>query len=151
MKKFILFLFCAVYTAICAEAQVRVVKSSDRKISIDFSGIRSSADADSPLFFQTLEKDLRLSGWFEPMRGSGELRLIGTAGHDGDNLKAVCQIYRRSDQFRLFSKSYSIEAGRARTLAHRVADEMVETITGHKGIASARIALVGNQSGAKEL
>ncbi|MDK2857125.1 MAG: TolB protein [Verrucomicrobiota bacterium] len=151
MKKVMIFLFCAVYTALCAEAQIRVVKSADRKISIDFSAARASRDADSPLFFQTLERDLQRSGWFKPVRGTGELRLIGTAGRDGGNVKAVCQIYRRSDQARLFSKSYNIESGRARTLAHHVADDMIKAITGNKGFASARIALVGNLSGAKEL
>ena len=134
-----------------SNAQVRVVKSANRKISIDVSGLRVAGDSASQTFFQTLEKDLRLSGWFEPRRSSGELRLTGSTGTSGRKLKVIAQVARRGESSRLFSKSYSIETDHARALAHRVADDLVETITGHKGIASTKIAVVGTRSGAKEL
>ncbi len=151
MKNILFLALCATLLAPCASAQVRVVKSAERKIVIDFSGLRAASDSASQTFSRTLENDLRLSGWFQPVRGTGELRLIGTVDRRGGNLKTVCQVYRGSDQARLFSKSYSIETGRTRTLAHRVADDLIEAITGHKGIASTRIALVGTRTGKKEL
>jgi len=151
MKKLLFLTLCTLLFAPCGFSQVRVVKSADRKITIDFSGMRTASDPASRSFFQTLEKDLSLSGWFEPLRGSGELRLAGTVGSDGRNLKVIAQVIRSSDQTRLFSKSYSIETDRARTLAHHVADDILEAITGHKGFASTKIAVVGSRGGIKEL
>ncbi len=151
MKRLFPFLLFALFLIPNSNAQVRVVKSANRKISIDVSGLRAGGDTASQTFFQTLEKDLRLFGWFEPRRGSGELRLAGSAGTSGRKLKVIAQVARRGDSARLFSKSYSIEIDRARTLAHRVADDLVSTLTGHKGIASTKIAVVGTRSGAKEL
>ncbi len=151
MKYILLFSLFALLIAPVSKAQVRVVKSANRKISIDVSGLRAAGDSASQTFFQTLEKDLRLSGWFDPKRRSGELFLSGSARSSGRKLKVIAQVARRSDSTRLFSKSYSIETDRARTLAHRVADDLIETITGHKGIASTKIAMVGTRSGAKEL
>lgn len=148
MKKLIFLILC---TAVAATAQVRVVKSADRKLVIDLSGMRTAPDAASQTFFQTLEKDLRISGWFAPQRGTGELRLVGSVETSGGSVKTVCQVYRTGDQARLFSKSYSIDVAQVQTLAHRAADDIVETITGRKGIASVRIAMVGNMTGAKEL
>lgn len=150
MKKILFLFLCALLAAPCGFSQVRVVKSADRKIQMDLSGLRVATDAASRAFFQTLENDLRNSGWFETLRGGGEIRLIGSAGLNGSSLEAVCQIYR-ADQTRLFSKSYSTDANQARILAHRAADDIIEAITGHKGFASCRIALVGNRTGKKEL
>jgi TolB protein len=151
MKHLLLFSVCALLLAPCSNAQVRVVKSANRKITLDISRLRAGRDSASQTFFQTLEKDLRLSGWFDPRRGSGELRLTGTIGPSGRKLKVLARVVRSSDQAQLFAKSYSIETAHARTLAHRVADEIIGAITGHKGIASTKIAFVGNRGGVKEL
>ncbi len=151
MKRILIFCLFALLIAPGCHAQVRVVKSANRKISIDISGLRAAGDSASQTFFQTLEKDLRLSGWFEPRRSRGELHLSGSAKTSGRKLKVVALVARHGDSTRLFSKSYSIETDRARTLAHRVADDLVSTLTGHKGIASTKIAVVGTRSGAKEL
>jgi len=151
MKRLFLFLICSLLLLPCSNAQVRVVKSANRKITLDVSAFRATGDSASRTFFQTLEKDLRLSGWFEPRRGSGELRLSGTAAGGGRKLKVIARVARNSDQSQLFAKSYSAEPAQARTLAHSVADDIIETITGHKGIASTKIAVVGTRSGAKEL
>ena len=42
-------------------------------------------------------------------------------------------------------------SGGPRLAAHRFADDIVETLTGHKGIASSRIAFVSTRSGRKEI
>jgi len=151
MKRFLLFSVCALLLIPCSDAQVRVVKSANRKITLNVSGLHVGRDSASQTFFQTLEKDLRLSGWFSPTRGSGELRLSGTVGPSGRKLKVTARVARSSDQAGLFAKTYSADAAQARALAHSVADEIIEAITGHKGIASTKIAVVGTRSGAKEL
>lgn len=137
-----------ILSAPAIHAQVRVVKSADRKIAIDLSGLRTGGDSSSQTFFKTLEKDLRLSGWFETVRGNGEVRVNGTATSSGGEIKAGGQVVRLNDQAVLLSKNYS---GPTRTAAHRMADDIVEAVTGHKGIASMRIVLVGNRTGKKEL
>lgn len=153
MKKIIPLILClaTVCATIPASAQVRVVKSADRKINLDISGLRLSTDSESQLFFQTLERNLRLSGWIEPRRGGGELRLVGTVGREGNALRIIGQVYPQGGSDRLFSKSYRGETAQARGLAQRMADDLVEALTGHQGIASCRLVLVGERNGIKEL
>lgn len=146
-----LFLCCFLLISTQSIAQVRVVKSADRKITLNFSGLRTASDPAAQLFSRTLEKDLRLSGWLEPLRGRGELALTGTASVRSGKTHVVCQIQRSTDRTRLFSKSYSIDKERTRTLAHRAADDIILAITGHQGIASTKIAVIGTRSGSKEL
>jgi TolB protein len=148
MKKCLLLCVLITLAVPSVRAQVRVVKSADRKITIDLSTLRTSGDAGSQTFLKTLEKDLRLSGWFDPVRGGGEMRVNGSAAPSGGEVKAGGQVVRLNDQAILLSKNYS---GQARTIAHQMADDIVEAVTGHKGIASMRIVLVGNRSGKKEL
>jgi TolB protein len=151
MKRLFLFAIYSALFAACSPAQVRVVKSSDRKLTINMSSLRVGSDSASRTFFQTLEKDLKLSGWLSPMRGNGEIVLSGTVRQQGSDVKATCQITRAADRSVLLSKGYSLQSTRARSLAHKVADEIVEAITGRKGIASTKIAVVGTRSGRKEL
>jgi TolB protein len=148
MKKLFFILLCLFLITPWVNAQVRVVKSADRKITIDLSGLRTATDAASQTFLKTLEKDLRLSGWFDPVRGGGEIRLNGTTTSSGSDTKTSGQVIRLNDQTTLLSKSYS---GQSRVIAHRMADDIVQAVTGHKGIASMRIVLVGNRTGKKEL
>jgi TolB protein len=147
MKRLLFIILCIGLTA---HAQVRVVKSANRKIGIQLSGMQVSGAA-AQTFFQTLENDLRIFGWFSPSRSSGELMLSGSASVSGGKLKVIAQVFQKTDQTRLFSKRYSIDSSQARTLAHRLADDLVESIVGKKGIASTKIAVIGTRSGAKEL
>ncbi len=148
MKRLLLCTCLLLFSATCATAQVRVVKSADRKITINLSGLRTAGDPASKTFLQTLEKDLRLSGWLDPVRAGGEVLVNGTASPSGSELKAGCQVVRLADQASLLSKSYS---GQTREIAHKMADDIVMAVTGHKGFASMRIVLVGNKTGKKEL
>jgi len=151
MKHLILLFLSGLFLAAPLSAQVRVVKSADRKIAVDLSGLRLSGDPASQTFLQTLENDLRRSGWLEPVRSGGEIRLNGTVTPSGSDLRVAAQAVRLSDRATLISKSYAMPGAQARTLAHRVADDLVEAITGHKGFASMRLVLVGNRTGNKEL
>jgi TolB protein len=151
MKKSLFLFCCYVLCAASVCAQVRVAKSADRKVSLDLSGMRIAADSGSQTFFRTLENDLRLSGWFTLSRSSGEIRLDGSVAQKGGSIQANVQAVRNADRTRLLSKGYSLETAQVRALAHRVADDIVAAVTGRKGFASTKIALVGTRSGAKEL
>lgn len=151
MKHRLLFITLCLLIAAHSSAQIRVIKSADRKIALDLSGLQVSSAPDAQLFFQTLEKNIKLSGWFLPTRSGGDLRAAGSVAIRGNTLRVIAQVVRLADQTTLFSKSYSLESVRARTLAHRVSDDIVEAITGKKGIASTKIAVIGTQSGHKEL
>lgn len=137
--------------AIAAPAQVRVAKSFEHKVSIDLSGVRTGAQSTAQTFLKTLENDLRLSGWLRPVRAEGEIELSGSVETSGGDLRATLYAMRRADRTQLLSKGYALSPERVRALAHRAADDLVRAITGHRGMASTRIALIGTQSGHKEL
>ncbi|MCS6771481.1 MAG: hypothetical protein NZ740_05585 [Kiritimatiellae bacterium] len=128
-------------------AQVRVVKGAGQKTSIDWSAYQA-LDADGQLFLKVLTDDLIRSGWFaRAPAGSGELALTGEAG--GRSVQAV--VFNRGTRQQVYGKRFPMEPNQVRRLAHVVADEIVLAVTGRRGMASGRIALVGNRTGRKEL
>ncbi|OQA23834.1 MAG: translocation protein TolB [Verrucomicrobia bacterium ADurb.Bin345] len=74
---------------------------------------------------------------------------------DDSALWEVAETHLSPSQQRLYSrllgKTYRASADGARRLAHQVADEIIEAVTGQKGIFSGRLVLVGNRTGSKEL
>lgn len=134
-----------------SEAQVRVVKGAGAKSSIDWSSFNAGGDAAAQTFLKVLGDDLLRSGWFtRGGPGASELALTGSAS-GGGAVKAQVWVTGRANQQQYLAKSYGADAGAVRRLAHQVADEIVEAVTGRKGMASARLALVGNRTGRKEL
>lgn len=135
-----------------ARAQVRVVKGAGEKTSIDWSAYNAGGDAASQTFLKVLGDDLLRSGWFtRGSPGQAELALTGNAAQQGGSLKAQVWVYGRSAQRQYLAKAYGADLSGVRRLAHQVADEIVEAVTGRKGFASARLALVGNRTGKKEV
>lgn len=142
-------LFAAV---VCVHAQVRVTKSPGQKSTIDLSGLVAEKMSGAQLFHKTLQSDLDRSGWF--VRGSpgrSEYTVTGECGEGGGNVKVECRVHEVATRKTLLSKSYRASANDARRLAHQVADEIIEAVTGRKGLFSGRLVLVGNRTGAKEL
>ncbi len=114
------------------EPRIKVVKSD--KLSIALTGL-SGGD------LETLRKDLALSGYFSvtapaeaqyTVKASGELQ--GVVTDKGGQT--------------MLSKSYS---GAGRERIHRFADDIVETLTGNRGIANTKIAFVATRTGKKEI
>lgn len=135
-----------------ASAQVKVVKSAGQKTAMDWSAYQAGGDVAAQTFLRVLTDDLMRSGWFlRGAPGQAELALTGSAAQQGGALRAEVRVYGRVAQREYLGKVYSQDAGQARQLAHRVADEVVFAITGRKGIASGRLAMVGNQTGHKEI
>jgi TolB protein len=131
-----------------AQAQVRVVKGGATKAGIDWSRLVARGVAPSE-FKRVLEDDLIRSGWFTPAAPGAEFSLVGTAQESGQ-LTAQIQLFSASQQRWLLSKQYTVAGTAARSLAHRVADDILAAI-GRKGMFSGRIVMVGTRSGAKEL
>lgn len=135
-------LFLTLATLACANAQeatITVKKSDAINIALKpFSG------PDGALAGKVVGNDLDLSGVFSiglPERATYSVG--GTAG--GGSLQGVVTDNRGSV---ILQKTYS---GNIREISHRFSDDIVETITGSKGIASSKIAFVSNRSGAKEI
>jgi TolB protein len=147
-----LILFSAVALSVAADAQVVIKKPGSEKSSMDFSGLTGAGDEASRTFRQVLESDLIRSGYFAKAQpGAGEFALKGSSDLRGNTLRAEVTAVGRATQQTYLNKAYSVDAAAARRMAHQVADEIVFAITGKKGFASARLALVGNRSGKKEL
>jgi len=106
--------------------------------------IRSLGGPEGAAATKVLQNDLDLSGVFgivPPERAS--FTVSGTAG--GGSLQGEVSDGRGGT---VLKKSYQ---GNARQAAHLFADDIVETLTGQKGIASSKIAFVSARSGKKEI
>jgi TolB protein len=122
-----------------AEAPTITVRKSDA-LNVAFTGIGGSG---GDVVSKVVQNDLTLSGWFTLVQPSmAAITVSGTAA--GGVLQGRVQ---KGGEV-VLSKSYS---GSPRVAAHRFADDVVETLTGHKGIASTTIAFVSNRSGRKEI
>lgn len=137
----------ALLLAIPARAQVTVVKGAGQKTSIDWSAYQPQ-DGTGQLFLKVLTDDLIRSGWFSRAGGGGgELALTGQAGAGG----AQVIVFNRGTRQQVFGKRYPVNPQEVRRLAHVVADEITLAVTGRRGMAAGRIALVGSRTGRKEL
>lgn len=135
-----------------ARAQVRVTKPMGYKSAMDWSQFGAAQTANAALFRRTLIEDLTRSGWFVPAAaGRGEFTLQGLCEDDGAELRVKCYVYEVTSQRNLLSKGYRQDVADTRQLAHRVADDIIEAVTGQKGIFSGRLVVVGNRTGHKEL
>lgn len=152
MKRIVALLILVFVAADIASAQVRVSKGAGHKTTIDWSSFGGSQTTPGSVFKKTLQDDLVRSGWFTPAaRGQGILVLQGLYEDDGSDLRVKCYVFEAQTKQSYVSKSYRAGSPEARRLAHKVADEIIEAVTGKKGICSGRIALVGNRTKRKEI
>lgn len=135
-----------------SSAQVRVTKSLSEVSLLDLSGLKSGTDNAAVVFRRTLEADLTRSGWFN-LSGAGraEFAAQGQVETAGARLAISCEAYNTLTRERCLAETYQDDAREARSLAHRLADDLVKALTGQPGMASAKIVLVGNRTGKKEL
>lgn len=100
---------------------------------------------------EVLKNDLRLSGRFrlEPS-GSAEFVQQGSVRADRGAVTIECTVTQRGGKV-VLSKSYQGSTQDLRRLVHTVSDDVVLTITGQRGIAQTKIALVWSRNGVKEL
>ncbi len=126
--------------ALCAQETTITVKKGDAtSIAIKpFGGAEGAAAA------KVVQNDLDLSGLFlmsPPERAS--FSVGATAG--GGSLQGTVTDHSGSV---ILQKTYS---GNTRAASHQFSDDIVETITGNKGIASTKIAFVSTRTGRKEI
>jgi len=151
MKKPLFLLTIAAWTIAAHAQRVEIAKPGDGKIGISFASFKSGRDSASRTFLQTLQADLVRSGWFRLSTKYAEVSLVGKCAGGSTTIKAECQVFKTSDRKRLLGKAYHAKTSHVRTLAHKVADEILYAVTGRKGMASAKIVLVGNRTKKKEL
>ncbi len=132
------------------DVDVRVRKGQASKMALDLSAFRAPATGSAGLFRRTLEADLARSGWFVLSPG-GAYSILGSCDEAGADLRVQCQAVNTATTQAKLNKSFRDAGGNARRLAHAVSDEIVKALTGHPGIASTRIVLVGASGRRKEL
>lgn len=129
----------AITPAVAQEATITVKKSDTLNIAL-----KPFAGPDGGLAGKIVQNDLDLAGLFSiglPERAT--YSVSGTAA--GGSLQGIVTDNRGSV---VLQKNYS---GNIRQSAHRFSDDIVQTLTGSKGIASSKIAFVSNRSGSKEI
>jgi TolB protein len=92
---------------------------------------------------KVVQDDLTLSGYFKFGGADSSYNVRGTAS--GGSLQG--QVVDHSGGT-VLSKTYS---GNTRTNAHQFANDIIETLTGQKGIAGTRITFIATRSGKKEV
>lgn len=122
------------------EAPLITITKSD-KISV---GLNAITGADSATITQVLQKDLQLSGAFSVGASTTASFLVSGAA-SGSALRGLVQ--ERGGKV-ILERSYP---GNARSQAHAFANDIVETITGVRGIAGSKIGFVATRSGSKEI
>jgi TolB protein len=144
MKKtatFLLSIFCLTSAAFVArgEETPTITISKGDRINLSLTPLSGSEGAAAT---KTLQRDLELAGYFT-MSANASYTAKGSAS--GGSLQG--QVLDHSGGT-VLSKTYS---GGARETAHHFADDIVETLTGNKGIAGSKIAFIGTRSGKKEV
>jgi TolB protein len=127
-------------------------------------------------FYEVLENDLRLSGWFEIIPADGFIEPAGTGIRDGqfrysdwqsvgavvvgktllqsrsgNQLYAEVWTYDASAERRLGARSFTGSGDNARLLAHKVANEIIFRVTNREGPFNTRFAAAATLRGNKEI
>ncbi len=151
MKRILVMLAICLMAIIAPGRTIDVVKSGEGKISINLGAYRAGADSASRTFLTVLKADLNRSGYFTVTSRGGALNVVGTCSAAGSQLQVQCQVFETATRQRRLGRAYNGNAADPRSLAHKVADEIVYAVTGKPGMASAKLALVSNRTGRKEL
>jgi TolB protein len=136
------------WLAATASAQVEVVKG---RRSFGVSGFAGDS-AIAGQVADVLKNDLRLSGYFllAPV-STAEFVQTGTVRGDRAGLAIECVVMQQTTKRMVLSKTYQGSAQDLRRVVHKMSDDIVQTITGQRGIAQTKIAFVWARNGVKEL
>ncbi len=123
-----------------AEDVPTITVSKGDQINLSVSTLEGGDGASATKIVQS---DLALSGYFKFGGADSSYTVRGTAS--GGSLQG--QVVDHSGGT-VLSKSYSANT---RENAHQFANDIIETLTGHKGIAGTKITFIGTRSGKKEV
>ena len=140
MKRAAIFLVILASGLHAQEATTITIRKGDT-ISVALKNLDGNEGAATT---KVLHNDLDLAGWFSLTPPERATYTIGGSA-SGGSLQGQVTDQRGSV---VVQKTYS---GGSRVAAHRFADDIVETLTGHKGIASSKIAFVSSRTGHKEI
>ncbi len=100
-----------------------------------------------------LKNDLRLSGDFQlsPAGSAEYVQQQGTVRIEGGDVVVECVVVATASKQAVLSKTYRYNAQSVRQVVHRLSDDIVQTVTGQRGIAQTKIAFVVRRSNAKEI
>lgn len=140
LRWFSLLTFGLVTLALAQDGPVITIKKGDR---IDIA-VQTIGGGDGATVTSVLKNDLGVTDAFDVVSGGQAAFSIGGSSSGGSMQGTVTDAGGRT----VINNTYS---GSAREKAHRFADDVVETLTGRKGFASSKIALVGARSGRKEI
>jgi len=133
-------LSCAPHRSIAADAPLITISKSDT-IAI---AIQPISGPDGGLISKVLAADLAATGYFT-ISSPGSASLVAGGSTTGSDLSGnVTDHSGRS----AVSNTYS---GDARAQAHAFANDIIQTLTGNKGIAGSRIAFSATRTGQKEI
>ena len=132
-------LFAAISSQAAETPTITISKSDKIALSIGNLGGADGAQA-----AKILQNDLAMSGYFNLVPEASAAFVIGGNSSGGGLSGSVTD---RGGKV-VLSKAFN---GSARGKVHAFADEIVETLTGNKGIANTKIAFVGSKTGNKEI
>ncbi|HEX8372098.1 MAG TPA: hypothetical protein VF585_04920 [Chthoniobacterales bacterium] len=130
-------------TAICAIAQEPATITVQKGALLN-AHIKGISGGDGAKAASVLANDLTLSSAFG-IGAESSANFVISGSSSGGSLQG--RVVDRSGNT-ILEKTYS---GDTRSAAHQFADDIVETVTGNPGIATTKLAFVGNASGKKEI
>ncbi len=132
-------------------AQVTVAVPGAQKHSFAVTGFAGDAKIAGPVT-EVLKNDLQLSGHFQ-LAPSVSAKFVqqGNVRSEGGELVLECVVSQQANKKVVLSKAYRGRVEEIRRVVHKLANEIVESVTGQRGIALTKIAFVWAREGVKEL
>jgi TolB protein len=121
-----------------------VRKTGASKDSVSLSEVKTGGEY-SRLFLQTLQNNLKLSGWFDLAAAGrgGSVSVQGVVADAGSGIQSNLRVSWPGKAFNWSKVSMGRQEVRAQ--AQKLADEMVRLIAGEQGIASTKIVFVNRR------
>ncbi|MCK5528464.1 MAG: PD40 domain-containing protein [Kiritimatiellae bacterium] len=139
-------------SVVVAQTDIVIKKSGAKKTAIDISDIKIPAGAAGTIFRQTLENDLKLSGWFTiAPKGRSIIVVRGSFSQSGSGVSCSGEVINTASSQLLLRRSFRADRRHIRQLAHNLSDAIVMAVKKVPGIASTRIAMVGAHGVKKDI
>jgi len=152
MKRSFLLLFTALFLSHVSFArEINVVKTATGKITVNLSAFQTGKSQATRLFLSVLKADLNRSGYLRVTSSRAAVDVRGKCVANSTSVQATFHVYKTATRAHLLGKNYTQSVKQTRSLAHKVADEILMAVTGKKGMASGKIAVVSNRTRYKEL